>query len=207
MSNYVLTDVMSILCRLISFLSIFVFLCISSVSYSQQDTSFFNRVFEKFPTYTTTGFVFPIGDHGSQGYYNAQKFGHDNHLGDDWNGVGGGNTDLGDTIYASAAGYVRFAGDTGLRGWGKVIRIVHKYNNKFYETVYAHCDSITVKENSMISIGRKIGTIGTANGDYPAHLHFEVRDDVMMRMGFGYGEDKTGYLDPTAFIKANAYKK
>ncbi len=27
-----------------------------------------------------------------RGYYNAQVFGKNNHLGDDWNGVGGGNT-------------------------------------------------------------------------------------------------------------------
>ena len=40
------------------------------------------------------------------GYYNAQEFPENDHLGEDWNGVRGGNIDLGDPIYSIAHGYV-----------------------------------------------------------------------------------------------------
>ncbi len=197
--------------RLFSNLKLVAFLCfllaLSLNSFAQKkDIPFYNTVFEKFPKYESKGFVFPVGEQSFKGYYNAKKFKDDNHLGEDWNGIGGGNSDLGDTIYSTSSGFVRFARDTGIRGWGKVIRIIHKYQGQYYESVYAHCDSITVKENTMISIGRKVGTIGTANGAYPAHLHFELRDDVTMGLGFGYSEDNAGYMHPTQFIQQNAYE-
>ena len=75
----------------------------------------------------TDGFDFPVGKPDAQGYYNAQSFTKNNHLGDDWNGVGGGNTDLGDPIYSIAHGYVSFSENIG-GGWGNVIRIVHTIN-------------------------------------------------------------------------------
>jgi len=46
-----------------------------------------------------------------------------------------------------------------------------------------------------------IGTIGTANGSYLAHLHFEIRDDLELPIGGGYSSDIEGYLNPTEFIK------
>ena len=51
--------------------------------------------------------------------------------------------------------------------------------------------------------GLKIGTIGTADGAYLAHLHLEIRDKINMDIGGGYSEDTTGYLDPTLFIKTH----
>ena len=78
--------------------------------------------------YISDGFDFPVEKPIAKGYYDAQPFGKNNHLGSDWNGIGGGDTDLGDAIYATANGYVNFVGD--LRGgWGKVIRITHMLQN------------------------------------------------------------------------------
>src|SRR5690554_8239373 len=48
------------------------------------------------------GFDFPVGKPNAKNYYNAQVFGKNAHLGDDWNGSVGGNTDLGDQIYSIA---------------------------------------------------------------------------------------------------------
>ncbi len=192
---------------LVSFLLLSLFTSLVNVLHSQKDISVYDSVFEQYPQYESEGFVFPIGDNLYGGYYNAKKFDIDNHLGDDWNGVGGGDSDLGDPIYASASGYVFYARDTGIDSWGNVIRIVHKHNGKYYETLYAHCDEINIAENSMVPTGGRIGTIGNANGHYLAHLHFELRDDVTMGLGHGYHENKKGYLDPTAFIEANAYQK
>ena len=151
----------------------------------------------------TDGFDFPVGKPDGDHYYNAQPFGKNNHLGDDWNGIGGGNTDLGDAIYTIANGYVSLATDIG-GGWGNVIRIKHFLKNgQSYESLYAHCDTILVKKGDYISKGTKIGTIGTANNRYLAHLHFEIRNIVDLPIGQGYSNNTKGYINPTAFIQAN----
>jgi len=145
-------------------------------------------------------FNFPVGQPDGNGYYNAQPFGNNNHLGDDWNGKGGGNTDLGDTIYAVANGYVSHAKDIN-GGWGNVIRITHYLpNNTTVESLYAHCDTILIDSAVFVSIGTAIGTIGTAHGKYPAHLHFEMRSEINLPIGGGYGYSTNGYLNPTNFI-------
>lgn len=163
---------------------------------------FFDSLFTKKPTFKATGFDFPVGKPNANDYYNAQKFTANNHLGDDWNGKGGGNTDLGDPIYAIGNGYIDFAEDIG-GGWGNVIRIIHTYKNNYYESLYAHCDKISIKKGSFVTRGTQIGTIGNANGAYYAHLHLEIRDSILMDIGDGYSENTAGYLNPTTFIKTN----
>lgn len=152
------------------------------------------------------GFDFPVGKPDAKGYYNAQKFGKNNHLGDDWNGNGGGNTDYGDPIYSISNGTVteavQFYG-----GWGKVVRIAHEWNEsgklKKVESLYAHMDTMLVKVGDQVGKGQLIGTIGNAEGIYYAHLHLEIRDGVGYELGGGYSANTKGYLDPTAFIKAH----
>lgn len=150
----------------------------------------------------TNGFDFPVGKPDANKYYNAQAFGKNDHLGDDWNGIGGGNTDLGDPIYSIANGYVSFAENIG-GGWGNIIIKHFLKNGESYESLYAHCDSVLVKKGDYILKGTKIGTIGTANGQYLAHLHFEIRNILDLPVGNGYAKDKTGYIDPNVFILSN----
>ena len=148
-------------------------------------------------------FDFPVGKPNAKGYYNAQKFQENYHLGDDWNSVKGGNSDLGDHIYAIANGYVA-ATKNHKGGWGNVIRIIHQLpNKKQVESLYAHCDTIFVKQNSWVKKGQIIGTIGNVDGLYLAHLHLEIRNKINLPIGNGYSKDTTGYLDPTEFIKTN----
>ncbi|MBQ4821153.1 M23 family metallopeptidase [Aquimarina sp. MMG016] len=162
----------------------------------------YDSIFKNNPEFISKSFDFPVGKPNAKGYYNAQKFRNNNHLGDDWNGVGGGNTDLGDPIYSIGHGYVSFAENIG-GGWGNVIRIIHQYQGKYYESVYAHCNTINVQKGDLIKKGAMVGTIGNAGGLYYAHLHLEIRDNIFMDIGGGYAEDPTGYLDPTKFIKNN----
>ncbi len=160
-------------------------------------------LFKQNPEFIAKGFDFPVGKPNAKGYYNAQKFGKNYHLGDDWNAVTGGNSDLGDPIYSIASGYVHFAENIG-GGWGNVIRVWHKtHDNKVIESLYAHCDTIMVSSGQFIDKGQQIATIGNADGIYLAHLHFEIRDDITLPVGQGYSENIDGYTDPTAFIKAN----
>uniref|UniRef100_UPI00261ABD6E M23 family metallopeptidase n=1 Tax=uncultured Psychroserpens sp. TaxID=255436 RepID=UPI00261ABD6E len=69
--------------------------------------------------------------------------------------------------------------------------------------LYAHCDTILVKEKQWIKKGTKIGTIGNVDGQYLAHLHLEIRNNLELPIGAGYSEVTDGYLNPTEFIKEN----
>lgn len=169
----------------------------------------YDTLFAQKPRYISDGFDFPVGKPDAKGYYNAQKFGKNTHLGDDWNGRGGGNTDLGDPVYAIANGYVSEAADFG-GGWGNVVRIVHKTRGKswaYLESLYAHFDKITVKKGDWVRRGAQIGTIGNNEGMYYAHLHLELRRTPDLPLGEGYSRDTSGYLDPTWFIRKNRPKK
>lgn len=153
--------------------------------------------------YIAGKFDYPVGKPDAENYYNAQSFGENNHLGDDWNSVKGGNSDAGDPIYAIANGFVSVSENFG-GGWGNVVRIIHQLpDGSQLESLYAHCDTLMVKQNELVRIGQQIGTIGTANGQYLAHLHLEIRNKVNMPLGNGYSKNKTGYSDPTEFIKTH----
>lgn len=148
-------------------------------------------------------FDFPVGKPDAKGYYDYQGFTKNNHLGEDWNGIRGGNSDLGDTIYAIANGMATYADDYQ-GGWGNTVRIVHELpNGKRYESVYTHCDTLLTKKNTWLLKGEPIGTIGTAHGQYYAHLHLELRNKIGLPIGNGYSTDTTGYLNPTVFIKSH----
>ena len=152
------------------------------------------------------GFDFPVGPPDAKKYYNAQPFQKNDHLGEDWNGVGGGNTDKGDPVYSTADGEVSSAEDAG-PGWGNVVRVQHNVgtetNPKIIESLYAHLDHMDVIAGQSLKRGQKIGTIGDAHGAYWAHLHFEMRWDPNMPLGGGYSKDTTGFLIPTQYIKAH----
>lgn len=148
-------------------------------------------------------FDFPLGsEHGALAY-NAQRFTEKHHLGDDLNGIGGENSDLGDPIYAVADGRVLLARDGG-PGWGNVVIILHaiKENDgrRYLQSYYGHCDEIVVQAGSHVHRGQQIATVGTANGQYFAHLHFEMREFITPFIGPGYREKTDGWLNPTDFI-------
>lgn len=146
------------------------------------------------------GFDFPVGPPDAAGYYDAQPFGVNDHLGTDWNGDGGADTDLGDPVFAVSAGVVVEALDHG-GGWGNVVRIEHAC--AAVESLYAHLDVVDVVAGAHVTRGQRIGTIGTAHGQYLAHLHFELRDRLKMPLGGAYGTDRSGYVDPTMFIRTH----
>jgi murein DD-endopeptidase MepM/ murein hydrolase activator NlpD len=163
----------------------------------------YKKLFEENPGFISNGFDFPVGKPNAKGYYNAQGFGGDRfHLGDDWNANTGGESDLGHPIYSVGNGLVSEVKDYG-GGWGKVLRIVHKYKDTYIETLYAHCNEIFVKVGVWIKKGDKIASIGNNNGMYKAHLHFEIRENPGMPIGGGYSKDTKGYLNPFEFISKN----
>ena len=159
------------------------------------------------------GFDFPVGPPDGKGYYMSRGFWPHGHLGDDWNGIGGGNSDLGDPVYSIASGIVTLAGDMR-KGWGKSVIIRHAYRDVasgrivFIDSFYTHLNAIETKLGAKVLKGQRIGTIGTNRGMYPAHLHFEIRKNIQIGMHrMKHAQDYSNYYSPVKFIKATRQLK
>ena len=155
-----------------------------------------------------TRFDPPLGTEHAGLVYNAQKFwemnekrgGH--HTGDDLNGIGGMNTDLGDPVYSVADGLVLYAAEPS-PGWGKLVVVAHQApDGQPLHSMYAHLHRIDVSPGNLVPRGGKIGIVGTANGYYPAHLHFEMRTSDGVDIGAGYAMFPLNRLDPAVTIGA-----
>jgi murein DD-endopeptidase MepM/ murein hydrolase activator NlpD len=142
-------------------------------------------------SYTTTrladGFDYPVGKPNGDGYYIFRGFSPNGHLGEDWNGNGGGDTDEGDPVYSIAHGVVVFSEDYK-RGWGNVVIIRHAYRENngqiaFVDSLYGHLKVRSVKLGQQVTRGQVVGTIGCGPYRmYAAHLHFEIRKDLRVGM-------------------------
>lgn len=142
-------------------------------------------------SYTTTrlvdGFDYPVGKPNGDGYYIFRGFTQNGHLGEDWNGNGGGNTDEGDPVYSIAHGVVVFSEDYK-RGWGNVVIVRHAYRENngqiaFVDSLYGHLRVRSVKLGQQVARGQVVGTIGRGPYNmYQAHLHFEIRKDLRVGM-------------------------
>jgi murein DD-endopeptidase MepM/ murein hydrolase activator NlpD len=155
------------------------------------------------------GFDFPVGKPEAQGYYKARGFRSHGHLGEDWDGTGGGDTDLGDSIYAIGDGVVVFARDCHM-GWGNVVIVRHSYREngsvRTIDSLYGHLQSMLVKRGQSVSRGQKIATMGTAHGLYDAHLHLEIRKNLEIGMSrAAFARDFSNYYDPSQFIAAHRH--
>ena len=79
------------------------------------------------------GFDFPVGKPDGNGYYRSRglRVKSPRHMGEDWNGNSGGNSDLGDPVYSVGHGVVIYAADA--RGaWGKVGIVRHAFRERNY---------------------------------------------------------------------------
>lgn len=185
-----------------------------------------------FDTLLADGFDFPVGDPDGKGAYVSHVDGkrYDGwyratgfaeiyteyewiHTGEDWNGRGGGNTDLGQPVHAIGRGVVLFAGPCPAP-WGTVVLIGHRFlENARLHTVYsqyAHLRGSLVKTGDVVHRRQVIGAIGQdPDGLYHAHLHLEIRRANAASLPVDYwpssnGKDTTWvrahYLPPTEFI-------
>ncbi|MFN0130131.1 MAG: M23 family metallopeptidase [Verrucomicrobiales bacterium] len=154
------------------------------------------------------GFEIPVGKPPGEGYYVFRGYAPNGHLGEDWNGKGGGDTDLGDPVYSCADGMVVFSYDVRV-GWGNVVIIRHAYRSadgsiRQVDSLYAHLDRRTVRKDQIVKRGQEIGTIGTAHGRYAAHLHFEMRKNLEVGMNRSkFPKDFSVYYSPRQFMAAH----
>jgi murein DD-endopeptidase MepM/ murein hydrolase activator NlpD len=154
------------------------------------------------------GFDFPVGKPNAAGYYKSRglRLRPPQHFGEDWNGRGGGDSDLGDPVYSCADGIVTFAHDVR-QGWGNVVLVRHAYRDpasgqvKFIDSLYGHLDRIMVKVGQQLKRGQQLGTIGNNRGMYPAHLHYEMRHNIHIGMDRRAAPATLEHwADPTQFI-------
>jgi lipoprotein NlpD len=92
----------------------------------------------------------------------------------------------GTPVKSISDGVVKYVGSQ-VDGYGKMVMIKHG-DGKI--STYAHLQTVTIKENSVIKGGQKIGTVGNTGldaGKQP-QLHLQIR-----------GQNKTP-LDPTTVL-------
>ena len=151
------------------------------------------------------GFDLPVGKPDGEGFYVFRGYYPGGHLGEDWNGKGGGDSDLGDPVYATGGGVVVFSDDY-LRGWGNVVIVRHAYIDEtgrvtLADSLYGHLDRRMVRKYQLVQRGQQLGTIGTAHGKYAAHLHFEIRKNTAIGMArSSFDKGYSNYFSPRQFI-------
>ena len=156
------------------------------------------------------GFDFPVGKPDAAGYHKSRGMSPNGHLGDDWNGDGMGNSDLGDPVYSIGAGVVVLA-DNMHMGWGNVVMVRHCFREPsdgnavhVVDSLYGHVDQMLVREGQFVARGQQIATIGTGFGLYEAHLHFEVRRNINIGMYRSqFARDYSNYYNPTEFVETH----
>lgn len=79
--------------------------------------------------------------------------------------------DTGVSVTAAAAGTVLYSGDK-LRGYGNVVILRHDQNTT---TLYAHNETLLVKEGEQVRAGQQIATLGSTGRSTGPHVHFEMR--------------------------------
>jgi hypothetical protein len=137
----------------------------------------------------------------------SPAYGMELQAGEDWGGRGGGDTDLGQPVYAAAAGTIVAAGYYGPR-WNNIVLIRHTLpGGQVVLTQYAYLGSLA-KKAGTVAWREVIGTVGT--GPHGSVLHFEVRQESMIEHPADYWPSNDGkdydwvrahYLSPTQFVR------
>lgn len=157
-------------------------------------------------------FTSPLGEENGAFTYVAQGLGDMNaarggrHTGQDLNGIGGENTDQGLPVRAAGRGLLIYAGEPS-PDWGNVVVLLHRLpDGRFIQSLYAHLDTVSdIPLGSLVGRGEQIGTVGTAHGNYLAHLHFEMIESIAHEAGMpGYGKTTFNRINPDEMLKQYA---
>jgi murein DD-endopeptidase MepM/ murein hydrolase activator NlpD len=125
------------------------------------------------------------------------------HTGLDLNLRTGGDSDLGQPVYAAADGVVTASGAWPV--WGNIVLIRHDLpvGDPLWSQ-YAHLRLRLVRTGDVVRRGQQIGTIGKGQGNrFAAHLHFEVRRRKVSPSfwpGMDHAAVERTYLDPADVI-------
>lgn len=111
------------------------------------------------------------------------------------------DSDLGDTVVASAAGTVRTSTYSTTTGYGHYIVIDHGGG---WQTLYAHLNARSVSAGQSVSRGQRIGTVGRSSAKYSLspHLHYEQRYNGEVRRIVWNGS-QIPYYDKRSYTSRN----
>lgn len=139
-------------------------------------------------------------------WYNAQAYGakttYGYHEGDDFNLKTGGDTDLGQPLYAITNGTVTSVHThTTKPTYGNHIHIQHDGPWGTVYSHYAHCQSVSVLVGDSVREGQEVGRLGKSGTD-AAHLHFAIKNQPTGIDGIAKTlDDLKKWENPTEFIK------
>ncbi len=150
-------------------------------------------------------FDFPVRPPDGDGAWIGRPFGDGGHAGEDWN-TAAGDGDLNEPVYSPADGWVTLAMDFQ-GGWGKIILIDYRLapgsKPPVVEMMFAHLATMEVQPYTFVKRGQEIGKMGNADGVYLAHLHWEVRNVLDLKLGGAYADDLSPWIAPSAFVAAH----
>lgn len=139
-------------------------------------------------------------------WYNAQVFGNKTsygfHEGIDLNLKTGGDTDLGQPLFAIANGEVTSVhSHSGKPTFGNHLHIKHTGPWGEVYSHYAHCKDILCKAGDKVTEGQTIATVGKTGTDF-AHLHFAIKLQPTGIDGIAKTQDDLSkWTDPLPFIQ------
>ena len=153
------------------------------------------------------GFDFPLRPPDGNGVFIATTFGEEGSLAENWN-TALGDGDLGEPVYSIGDGWVNLALDFQ-SSWGNVVDVIYRLPEgqfpPFVEVMYAHLGKIDVKQFQIVKSGQQIGTIGNVDGLYKAHLRWEVRDQLGLKLDRAKAITRTDGWNRASLSKRTAH--
>lgn len=111
---------------------------------------------------------YPFEPHKIDGYFTDQREGY-LHAGVDFNGIGGGNTDLETTLYPIANGTVIFT-STSTKGYGLMCILETRIDNHTYYIGYCHLQEV-LQKSGPIRMDQPLAKMGSTGNSKLSHLH------------------------------------
>ena len=86
------------------------------------------------------------------------------------------------------------------------MQVLRLRDGVFVQCLYAYLKTISeIPLGTIVGRGEQIGTVGTAHGNYLAHLHFEMIESIAHEAGMpGYGKTTFNRINPDEVLEKYA---
>ena len=104
------------------------------------------------------------------------------------------------TVRAAADGVVRYADYNSANG--NCVVIQHQLSGRTVYSFYAHMSSLSVSAGKSVSVGTKIGVMGSTGSSNGAHVHFAVTDTYRAGSYYGYSYDLPTFSNSATSVRS-----